>query len=153
MTFIAKLSRKKQRHIVRLIFILLFLFKLSGCSAFIGPIPFGNPNEILEWVDAYSEDGSHLIRAQVWLHKTLDICIEKKDKECFARTYFSYGLFLKSKGFRKGHHLYGEQFEFKDSSVTFENRLMKAEEFFDKALALNPNNKDIYNRIVKARGN
>ena len=117
---------------MRLIIFCICLILYSGCG------PTADPYIKLEWVRSYSEHGGRLYSTQTWLHEAITTCQKRNYKECLSLAYMTYGLYLKSKAFRKDHPNYGKGFRFMDKSITFENRLKKSEEYFDKAIALKP---------------
>lgn len=129
---------------MHLIFLNLFLILVLGCSP-------SDPYKKLDYAQEYFDVHGYVARSQWWVTDAIDICKSRKDNQCLSKAYLTYGLLLKSKFFdRMSCSRYG-RFRYHDPSINNENRLVKVEEYFDKALALKPKGEAIYSAIEKAR--
>lgn len=114
------------------ILLILLAFILGGCAA-VGVPTTSNPIEKLQWAkELYSNQGRPL-PAEKLINEAIVICKQDKDSECLGKAYLIYGDFLRSPSIRNMHINY-KKHGFLNSNITFENRLIKSKEYFEKAI-------------------
>ncbi len=107
---------------------------LSGCAA-VGVPSTSDPMEKLQNAhDLFDRQGRSL-PAERLIREAIEICHETNNSECLGAAYYEYSLFFKSPSTQKEFY---RKNGFMDKTVTYENRSVKSEEYFQKAVSLNP---------------
>lgn len=127
----------------------IILIWLSGCAA-VG-VPYkSDPIEKLKWACFLFDCDDRALPAEGLIREAIEICQETKDTECLAQAYLTYGLFFRSlsvTGYKKFYIKWG----FNDKTATYETRLAKSDEYFERALELKPKNPKISEIIDKVK--
>jgi hypothetical protein len=114
------------------------LLAISGCAAMFVPESKDPMVKLAQAHDlAYRQ--SRPLAADMLIHQAMAICEERKDDKCRAQALKEYGQFLVHPGFEDEHwsapYTRGMG-RFLDTSVTLENRKLKAVEYFTRAREL-----------------
>jgi tetratricopeptide (TPR) repeat protein len=105
---------------------------LSGCAAMFVP-ETNDPIEKLKWADELYGNQGRPFPAEKLINEAIVICKEKNNFECLGKAYLSYGFFLRSPSIEKNQINY-KKYGFRNSDITFDNRLLKSKEYFEKAI-------------------
>jgi tetratricopeptide (TPR) repeat protein len=116
--------------------IILLIFLLNGCAA-VGVPTTSDPLEKLVWSQELLYRQDRPLPAERLIIEAIEIYTEEKDTECSAEAYSTYGSFLVSSSVKKRKKKYQKR-GFLDKTVTYEERLSKAIEYYDKSIALKP---------------
>ena len=125
------------------ILVLLFLFlMMSGCAAMNVPIT-SDPIEKLKWAQELYDRQGRPLPAERLITEAIEICKKNDDQSCLGKAYLNYGFFFRSPSVEKWQKYY-EKNGFYDKTATYENRLTKSKENFEKAISyfLNANEFD-----------
>jgi lipoprotein NlpI len=109
---------------------------LSGCAA-VGIPSTSDPYEKLGWAKELFDRQRRPLPAERLIREAIEICKKRNDVECQAEGYYTYSLFFKSPAIKKWGKNYRRN-GFMDETASFETRLAKSEEYFNKAISLNP---------------
>lgn len=120
---------------------LLAFFLLSGCAAMLVP-ETSNPAEKLAWAKELIDKQNRPLPAEKLIVESIDIYKMRQDESGLAQAYRMYGLFYKS-GVLIQWQKHFREYGFIDKSATYENRLNKAIEYFDKSRELLQKNGDV----------
>jgi tetratricopeptide (TPR) repeat protein len=114
----------------------IFFIWLSGCAAF--GVPYtSDPYEKLGLAKELFNRQGRPLPAERLIREAIEICNKTNDSKCQAEAYFAYSSFFKSPSVEKWRKNY-QRNGFMDETATFETRLAKSEEYFNKAISLNP---------------
>jgi tetratricopeptide (TPR) repeat protein len=92
-----------------------------------------DPYEKLKWAQLLIERQSRPIPAERLINQAIAICKQNNDYSCLGRAYILYWEFFRSSLidiFQKNYKESG----FIDKSATYDNRLIKSDECFEKAI-------------------
>jgi hypothetical protein len=127
------------------------LFGISGCAALFVP-ESNDPLVKLEQAHDLDYHRNRPLTADRLIHQAMAICEERKDDNCLGLTLMRYGQFLVSPGFEDEHwaapYTQGAE-RFLDSTVTLENRKLKAIEYITRARELFLKEK-VYSNVLNA---
>jgi tetratricopeptide (TPR) repeat protein len=113
------------------ILLILAIIILGGCAA-VGVPSTSDPIEKLKWADELYSRGRPF-PAEKLINEAIIICKENNNSECLGKAYLSYGFFLRSPSIKENQSTYKE-YGFLNKDITFDNRLVKSKEYFDKAI-------------------
>ncbi|WP_375724074.1 hypothetical protein LXN10_00845 [Arcobacter sp. KX21116] len=113
------------------ILLILALIILGGCAA-VGVPSTSDPIEKLKWADELYNRGRPF-PAEKLINEAIIICKENNNSECLGKAYLSYGFFLRSPSIKENQSTYKE-YGFRNKDITFDNRLVKSKEYFEKAI-------------------
>lgn len=116
--------------------IVLLIFILNGCAA-VGVPTTSDPYEKLAWSQELLYRQDRPLPAERLIIEAIEICTEKKDTDCSAEAYSTYGAFLESSSVKKRKKRY-QKGGFLDKTVKYEDRLSKAIEYYNKSIAIKP---------------
>ncbi len=131
-------------------FLSIILIWLSGCAA-IGVPYSSDPIEKLKSACILFDHDERPLPAEDLIYEAIEICQKTNDTECLAQAFLTNGLFFRSlslTGRYKNHYV---KRGFDDKAVTYETRLAKSDEYFERALALKPKNPKISEIIDKVK--
>ena len=117
----------------RIVICLLISFTLVGCAA-MGVPETNDPIEKLKWADELYDQQGRPLPAERLINEAIEICKGNNDLSCLGRAYLSYGFFFRSPSLEKWQNYYKEN-GFYDKTATYENRLTKSKEYFEKAIS------------------
>ena len=121
--------------------LILLTFILSGCAA-VGVATTNDPKQKI--TDAYwlFDEKRRPLRAEPLIKEAIKIYQNNNDTSGLAEGYIAYGIFLRSYAVERYSKRYQEK-GFIDTSVTYENRHVKSIEYFEKAVKILKNNKEL----------
>jgi tetratricopeptide (TPR) repeat protein len=119
------------KSIVRLSILSSCIALLLGCAAAMVPYT-SDPAIKLGWSKVLLEEQDRPIPAERLIFEAIDIYKAQKDENGLAEAYRRYGIFLKSPSVRKWGDFFIKN-GFLDKTVTFNTRLDKSIEYFNKA--------------------
>jgi tetratricopeptide (TPR) repeat protein len=117
--------------IVRLFVFSSCIALLLGCAAAMVPST-NDPARKLGWSKVLLEEQDRPVPAERLIFEAIEIYKAQNDENGLAESYRRYGIFLKSPSVTK----WGQNFRdngFLDKTITFDTRLDKSIEYFDKA--------------------
>ncbi|MEW5743809.1 MAG: hypothetical protein AB1805_00025 [Nitrospirota bacterium] len=112
---------------------LFALFIMPGCAAMLVP-ETNDPIEKLKWAGELFDRQERPLPAERLINEAIEICKNNNNQSCLGRAYLNYGFFFRSPSIRKWEKTYKES-GFIDKTATYENRLIKSKEYFEKAIA------------------
>jgi len=107
---------------------------LVGCSA-AGVVASSDPQQKLADADALLDQGRPL-PAERLIAEAVQRCTAAGDQLCLADAYRGYGLFFMSSALASQKDRYTTQ-GFRDTTATYEQRYVKANEYLEKSRAIN----------------
>jgi tetratricopeptide (TPR) repeat protein len=113
------------------ILLILAIIILGGCAA-VGVPSTSDPIEKLKWADELYSRGRPF-PAEKLINEAIIICKENNNSECLGKAYLSYGFFLRSSSIKENQSTY-KKYGFLNKDITFDNRLVKSKEYFEKAI-------------------
>ncbi len=117
---------------IKLTLIFVMSSILAGCAA-VGVPTTSDPIEKLKWAsDLYDHQGRPL-PAEGLIKEAIDICAKQNDQSCLGKANFEYGFFFRSPSIRDNEEIYRKH-GFLDKTATFDNRLTKSKEYFQKSV-------------------
>lgn len=111
---------------------LLIIIFITGCAA-VGVPSTNDPKEKLYWANELIKKGRAL-PAEKLIGESLSICQENKDTLCLGDAYAYYAFFLRSWAVERYEEKYRERGFYLDKKITYENRFIKSEEYYKKAI-------------------
>lgn len=114
---------------------------LSGCAAFLVP-ETSDPSMKLAWASDLIDNQNRPLPAEKLIVESIDIYKMRQDELGLAEAYRMLGLFYKSESVMQWEQNY-KKYGFMDKTVTYENRLNKAIQYFDKSQKLFQKNGDV----------
>ena len=123
------------------------LILLTGCAAILVP-ETNDPIEKLRWADELYDKQQRPLPAEKLIQEAIDICTANQDKSCLGDAYISYGFFFRSPSIEKWQKHYKEK-GFYDKTATYEIRMTKSVEYFEKAI-LNFKETKEYDKLTNA---
>ncbi|MBI2307431.1 MAG: hypothetical protein HYU78_09020 [Rhodocyclales bacterium] len=102
-----------------------------------------DPAEKLAWATELIDKQNRPLPAEKLIAESIDIYNSRRDELGLAQAYRMYGLFYKSATVNQWQEYYKKN-GFRDRTVTFENRLNKAIEYFDNSRDLLQKNGDVH---------
>lgn len=118
---------------LKLAFCAIGLSALVGCSA-VGVVASSNPQQKLADADGLLDQGRPL-PAERLITEAVHLCTTAGDQLCLADAYRGYGLFFMSPALAGQKDLYTTQ-GFRDTTATYEQRYVKANEYLEKSRAI-----------------
>lgn len=118
---------------VKLALFAMGLSALVGCSA-AGVVASSNPQQKLADADGLLDQGRSL-PAERLIAEAVQSCTTAADPLCLADAYRGYGLFFMSSALAGQKDRYMTQ-GFRDSTATYEQRYVKANEYLEKSRAI-----------------
>jgi tetratricopeptide (TPR) repeat protein len=110
----------------------LSLAWLAGCTA-VGVVQSGDPLRKLEDAEVLFESKDRPGPAEILIQEAVQIYRQRQDWLGLGHAYRAYGDLLKSASIAKWEGVY-RRYGFRDKTITFDNRLEKAAEFYRMAL-------------------
>lgn len=121
---------------IRNIFISLIISLFYGCSA-VGVPSTSDPYEKLQLAEDLIKRQARPLPVERLIRDAVEICQEIKDSKCLGYAYYTYSLFFKSPSIEGAGKHYRNN-GFLDKTVTYDTRLSKSQEYFEKAAPLEP---------------
>lgn len=111
----------------------LIIVALTGCAAMLVP-ETNDPLEKLKWAQELYDRQARPLPAERLINEAIEICKQNNDYACLGKAYLNYGFFFRSPSIEKWQKQYKEN-GFYDKTATYENRLTKSKENFEKAIS------------------
>lgn len=106
---------------------------LSGCAAMFVP-ETSDPMKKIGWaIELFNNQGRPL-PAERLIRETIEICEKDGNVPCLGKANVTYGFFFRSPSIEKWEKVYREN-GFYDKNATFDNRLVKSKEYFEKGIS------------------
>jgi len=118
---------------VRFIILSLIGLCLSGCAAMLVP-ETSDPIEKLGWATELFDNQGRPLPAERLIKEAIEICEKSNNASCLGKANITYGFFFRSPSIDKWEKYYREN-GFYDKSATFDNRLVKSKEYFEKGIS------------------
>jgi len=106
---------------------------LLGCAAMLVP-ETSDPIEKLGWATELFNNQERPLPAERLIKEAIEICEKNNNASCLGKANITYGFFFRSPSIEKWEKYYREN-GFYDKSATFDNRLVKSKEYFEKGIS------------------
>ena len=115
--------------------LVLVVFFLGGCVAMFVPIT-SDPIKKLAWATELLDRQKRPLPAERLIREAIEICEADENVVCLGKAYVTYGFFFRSPTIEiaKWENYY-RQYGFSDETATFENRLIKSKEYFERGIS------------------
>jgi tetratricopeptide (TPR) repeat protein len=118
---------------IKLVTVLSCAFSFFGCAA-AGVPSTSDPIEKLKLAIELFDHQGRPLPAEKLIEESISICTKKNDQSCLGEAYSTYGFFFRSNSVVANEEIY-RKIGFLDKSATFDNRLIKSKEYFEKSIA------------------
>ncbi len=121
---------------------MLLSLYLGGCAAMLVP-ETNDPIEKINWAYELFNNQGRPLPAERLIREAIETCEKEDNDSCLGKAYVAYGFFFRSPSVEKHEKIYREN-GFLEKAATFDNRLTKSKEKFERGIAyyLNTNEYD-----------